>query len=444
MTESMTAAEARRTFLHAQGLARRRPSRRPRDADFKAYLDTQGVLQLDTVNVLARAHYMPLFSRLGPYTQDALDAYLWGVPDGHGAHTFEHWGHEASVMPRDLLPAMHHRMRGGSSWKASTFQRLEHERPGLLAQVRDAVEESGPVTAGDLEHLAPKEGPRGAWWDATHVKVALEYLFITGTVAASRGRHFTRTYDSPLRAWDLPPAGGIDREHREDDAAWGLGQAEARQLLFDRALAATGIGTVKDLCDHFRLPYQAGSREPDVAGGQAWAASAVERGLARWVHVDGWQEPALLAVDGADAPAWHRAASDPGRATGAALLSPFDPVAWFRPRLLRMFGMDYRIEIYTPEHKRVYGYYCLPFLLGDQMVGRVDLKADRKAGALLVQAAWREEQTVRGARRRSDEEIAVALDQELAVMAGWLGLDEVRIAPRGNLAPALASTAATR
>ncbi|WNM26959.1 crosslink repair DNA glycosylase YcaQ family protein [Demequina capsici] len=429
MTDSLSAAQARRTFLDAQGLARRRPSRRPRAADFQAYLESQGVLQLDTVNVLARAHYMPLFSRLGGYDTAALDAHLWGDHAGHSPHVFEHWGHEASVMPRDLLPAMHHRMQGKASWKSRTRARLDRERPGLLEQVRAAVDAEGPVTAGQLEHLAPHEGPRGPWWDTTHVKDALEYLFITGGVAASRGRHFTRTYDSTARAWGLAAA--------DERGGWGLPPAQAHQLLFDRGLAAVGIGTVRDLCDHFRLPFQAGAREAGGAGGPAWAASAVERGLAQWVTVEGWKEPALLATASAGAPAWHRPASDPGRATGAALLSPFDPVCWFRPRLLRMFGMDYRIEIYTPEPKRVFGYYCLPFLLGDQMVGRVDLKADRKAGRLLVQAAWREERTVPGARRRKDDEVGVALRHELELMATWLGLHEVRIAPRGNLAPSL-------
>lgn len=431
----MSAAEARRTFLESQSLARARPSRRPRAQDFQAYLDRQGVLQLDTVNVLARAHYLPFFSRLGPYDRGALDGFLWGDAKGHSAHAFEHWGHEASVMPRDLLPAMHSRMRRTTTWKARTRDRLERERPGLLAEVHEAVNRMGPVTSAELEHLAPHEGPRGPWWDSTHVKVALEHLFIVGEVAASRGRHFARTYDSTLRAWGLPDAGS---DASQPPTGWGLTAPEARQQLFDRAISACGIGTVKDLCDHFRLPYQAGTRTPDIEGGLVWAASAVERGLARWVEVEGWREPALLATATHDAPPSHRPAVTPVRATGAALLSPFDPVCWFRPRLERMFGMEYRIEIYTPEPKRVYGYYCLPFLLGDQIVGRVDLKADRKAGVLRALATWREERPVRGARRRGDDEIASALAVELRVMATWLDLDSIAVAPQGNLAPALA------
>lgn len=430
----LSAAQARRVFLNAQGLARRRPSRRPQDRDFAAYLARQGVLQLDTVNVLARAHYLPLYSRLGPYAPASLDAFLWGAPDGHSAHAFEHWGHEASVMPLDLLPAMHHRMVQATSWKAQRRERIETERPGLIARVAAAVDERGPLIARDLEHLAPVEGTRGSWWDHGHVKDALELLFITGEVAASRGRHFSRTYDAPVRAWGHAPA---------SHGAWGLAAADAHQALFDRALSACGIGTAKDLCDHFRLPYQAGPRTPDVAGGKAWAASAVERGLARWVAVEGWSEPALLAVAEPDPHApWRQAARDPGRATGATLLSPFDPVCWFRPRLQRMFGVDYRIEIYTPEPQRVYGYYALPLLVGDRIVARLDLKADRKRGALLVQAAWREPGRAPGAARMAPERVAQEAAAELGTMRAWLGLDGIEIAPRGDLAAHLESSLA--
>lgn len=411
----MSAAQARRVFLAAQGLARSRASRKVGDSQFGEYLQRQGVLQLDTVNVFARAHYMPVFSRYGPYDTAALDAYLWGDAEGHSAHTFEHWGHEASVMPRDLLPALHHRMVGNSSWKTNVRDRLETERPGLIAAVLDAVREQGPLTAGTLEHLAPRETPRGTWWDSGHVKDALEYLFITGQVVASRARQFQRTYDDTLRVWGVPPAPTGD---------WGLTPDVARQELFDRGLAATGVGTPRDIADHFRLLAPTGMT---IAHAQAWASSAVERGLARWVTVEGWDGPALLAAS----------AVDPGRATGAALLSPFDPVCWYRPRLERMFAVDYRIEIYTPEPKRIYGYYCLPFLLGDQIVARVDLKADRKAKALLVQAAWREPRVAAGARRRSDAEIAQALATELQLACEWLGLSDIVIAERGDLAASL-------
>ncbi len=417
MAQTLSQPESRRIFLHAQGLSRRRPAGAVTERHFGEYLARQGVLQLDTVNVLARAHYLPAFSRYGAYDTARLDAYLWGDHDGHSAHCFEHWGHEASVMPLDMLPLLQHRMAAADNWKARTHARLERDRPGLLAQVRAAVEASGPLVGADLDHLAPRGTSRGGWWDLGDVKVALEYLFFTGQVAASRGRHFARTYDATQRAWGGPPA---------DAGGWGVPDADARQALFDRALAACGVGTPADLCDHFRLKPAA---RPGNAGAAAWAASAVERGLAQWVTVEGWRGPALLAAG----------AQDPGRATGAALLSPFDPVCWYRPRLERVFGMDYRIEIYTPEPKRRYGYYTLPFLLGDQMVGRFDLKADRKAGELLVQAAWREAQAAPGARRRGSDDISAAAATELRLMATWLGLHSVVAKPRGNLADALAA-----
>jgi uncharacterized protein YcaQ len=292
VTTTLSAAEARRVFLAAQGLSRSRPTRRARDRDFAAYLSHQGVLQLDTVNVLARAHYLPFYSRLGPYSVSELDTYLWGDTHGHSAHTFEHWGHEASVMPRELLPAMHFRMVTDNNWKVSRRSHLEAERPGLIAQVRAHINQYGPLTSNQVEHLSPREGTRGTWWDTSHVKDALDLLFFTGDVASSRGKNFSRTYDATERAWGLAPA---------SSGSWGLAAADARQQLFDRALAACGIGLPRDLADHFRLVPGSGSGGAML--GQ-WAQSAVERGLAEWVSVEGWGSPALLAVGGptADAP----------------------------------------------------------------------------------------------------------------------------------------------
>lgn len=400
-------------FLGAQGLTGKRPSRRVRDRDFAAYLDRQGVLQVDSVNVFARAHYMPLFSRLGAYDPAALDAFLWGPPEGHSAHGFEHWGHEAAVMPLDLAPAMLPRVQGDNRWAGWAHGKLEAERPGLVDAVRTAVNEIGPVTANDLEHLAPRDGPKGTWWDYSHVKTALEYLYFRGEIAGSRGRNFTRTYDSLERGW------GKWAAH-----ASPLSLTEARQVFFDRALPAIGIGTLRDIADHFRLLSPKSLTASELP---PFAESAVERGLAQWVTVDGWREPTLLAT-GADVPS---------RATASALLSPFDPVCWFRPRLERMFNVDYRIEIYTPAPKRVYGYYCLPFLLGDDIVARVDLKSDRKARRLVVAAAWREPAVAPGSRKRPDAVVASALRDELALAAAWQGLDEVVVEPRGDLAAAL-------
>lgn len=414
MSADLSASEARRIFLNAQGIATRRPRRRVREADFAQYLDRQGVLQLDSVNVFARAHYMPLFSRYGAYDPAALDEFLWGPPDGHGAHGFEHWGHEAAVMPLSLLPAMRPRMTKDGRWAKATRERLRAESPGLIEDVLAAVNERGPVTAGDLEHLSPRQRPKGTWWDYSHVKLALEYLFLVGDVAGSRGRNFTRTYDSTERAW------GEAAAH-----APALSLTEGRQLFFDHAIGSVGVGTLRDIADHFRLLAPKSLTASELP---PFAESAVERGLAQWVSVEGWSEPTLLATG----------AADPGRATASALLSPFDPVCWFRPRLERMFAVDYRIEIYTPAPKRQYGYYCLPFLLGDQIVARVDLKADRKNKALVVLAAWREPGTAPGARRRPDTAVASALREELATAAAWQGLETVVVEPRGDLAAALA------
>lgn len=407
--EALTPAEARRIFLHAQDLARKRPSRRAKATHFRAYLQRQGVLQLDSVNVLARAHYMPLYSRLGPYDTKALDHYLWS-----SGETFEHWGHEASVMPIRLLPHLRHRMdHHGARWRQYVQNNLEKKQPGFLAAVEEAIQAQGPLTAADLAHLEPDAGrKRGSWWDRSDTKQALEYMFFSGRAAVAGRPNFQRLYGAPAQVWG---------EHHAKPA---LPVDQAQQELFDLALQASGIGTSHDFGDHFRF-----KKTP----AKAMADSAVERGLARWVKVQGWDEPALLATG----------AEDPGRAAGAALLSPFDPACWYRERLIRMFGMHYRIEIYVPEPKRQYGYYTLPFLLGDQMVGRVDLKADRKAGALLVQSAWEETRPAPGARKRGREEVAAAMAGELRLMAHWLGLEDVVVRPAGTLAPALAAAVGT-
>lgn len=408
MRGTLSAAQVRRIFLNAQGLARKRASssRRIGPGHFRDYLRRQGVLQLDSVNVLARAHYMPLYSRYGPYRHADLDEYLWSSRE-----TFEHWGHEASVLPIELLPLLRFRMDDKHWLNTNVGSYLEKKSPGLVEKVEEAVRQHGPLTAADIAHLDndSKRGS-GGWWNNSDVKWALDMLFYVGRVAISGRPGFQRLYDSPERTWG------------EHAAKPGLSKDEARQQLFDIALAATGIGTPGDIGDHFRI-----KKTPS----KALAESAVERGLGTWVEVEGWKERAVLATG----------AADPGRATGNALLSPFDPVCWYRDRLERMFACEYRIEIYTPAPKRKYGYYCLMFLLGDQIVARVDLKADRKAdkgaGALLVQASWREESVAPGARRRGDDEVAFALAEELRLMAHWLGLAEVRVEPKGDLAPAL-------
>lgn len=400
MLETLSAPQARRVFLHAQGLARKRPPGKVGEAHFRAYLERQRVLQLDSVNVLVRAHYMPVFSRFGGYDREALDRYLWS-----SGEVFEHWGHEASTMPISLLPLMRYRMESGDDrWGRPIRDRQKRVGERLIERVEEAVHAHGPLSTADLAHLDPEPmRRRGSWWDLSDTKLALEYLFLTGRAAVAARPNFRRRYAAPANVWGA----------HESLAA--VPRALAQQQLFDDAIGAVGIGTLDDLADHFRI-YKAPLKR--------LARSAVERGLARWVSVEGWTAPTLMA----------EGAADPGRATGAALLSPFDPVAWYRERLLRMFGMHYRIEIYTPAPKRVYGYYTLPFLLGDQLVARVDLKADRKASALLARATWLEEKPAPGARRRAAGEVAAALALELGRMADWLALDDVAAEPVGTLA----------
>ena len=406
-TETLTPTEARRIFLAAQSLARKRRGKRIGDKQFRDYLNRQGVLQLDSVNVLARAHYLPLFSRFGPYPTEKLDRYLWS-----SGEAFEHWGHEASVMPRRLLPLLRHRMEEQESRWARYVRNKLDKSPGFLTGIEGAIQDKGPLTAADLTELDPGAGQRrGSWWDWSDAKLALEFMFFTGRAAVAGRPNFQRLYGAPAKVW------GADHQ------VPGVARQEARQALFDHALAAAGIGTAGDIGDHFRIKK---------SHAKPLADSAVARGLARRVKVQGWDEPALLAA----------AAEDPGRATGAALLSPFDPVCWYRDRMIRMFGMHYRIEIYTPAHKRIYGYYTLPFLLGDQLVARVDLKADRKSSELLVQSSWQEEQAAPGGRRRGADEIAAALASELRLVADWLGLGAVVVKPAGTLAPALALSVA--
>lgn len=400
---TLSLAEARRVFLHAQGLARRRT--RPRasasssasaNEAFRAYLARQGVLQLDSVNVLVRAHYMPLFSRLGAYDRAALDAYLWS-----SGETFEHWGHEASVMPIRFLPHLRHRMDALGARTRRWLDAAEAKRPGFFASVQAALAARGTATSAELAHLEPSGAKRrGSFWDRSDTKRALESLFFGGQAAVAGRPQFQRRYGAPEQVWGAHAG------------APALPADEAQQALFDHALVATALGTAHDVGDHFRLPK---------TRVRALAASAVARGRARWVRVDGWDEPALLA----------EGATDPGRAGGAALLSPFDPVCWYRPRLLRLFGMHYRIEIYTPASRRKHGYYVLPFLLGGQMAARVDLKADRAAGAILVQSAWIE------AGEADAAGVAAELARELRRMAAWLGLGDVKVTRAGTLAPAL-------
>jgi uncharacterized protein YcaQ len=349
-----------------------------------------GLLQIDSVNVLVRSHELPLFARLGPHPRALVGDAL------RDHELFEYWVHEASFVPTEQYPL--HRWRMQEPFRWPSFRRRIHRLGKYVDQVYQRVAAEGPLVASDLE---ARVGKRGTWWDYDDGKTALEALFFSGRVAVRRrARDFARVYDLPERV--------IPREVLDRPA---LSANEAHKELLVRAARYHGVGSLKDLADYHRLtPTRC----------KAAVAELVEEGRLLPATVEGWDRPAYL----------HPASPAPRRTGARALLSPFDPVVWNRERALRMFGFHYRIELYTPAPKRRFGYYVLPFLLGDALVGRVDLKADRASGALLVQHAWLEP----GADERK---VASELMEELRLMASWLELERVVCTGRGDLGPRL-------
>ena len=396
--ESLSLAQARRIALAAQGFAEPAAAGPPDVRRLRRAAERLGVLQVDSVNVLLRAHYMPLFSRLGPYPMDQLDRLAGRAP----RRLFEYWGHEASLLPVRLHPHLRWRMELGHQWGIA---RWASERPDFVRWVLDEVRDQGPLTAREIEHDAPRT--KDHWgWNWSEVKKSLEVLFWEGKVAAARRNgSFERVYDLPERV--LPG---------EVVNAPTPSRAEAHVELIRTAAAALGVATEPDLRDYYRLA---------PAESRAAVAELVEAGELQPVAVEGWRHPAYLSPG----------ARMPRRVDAAALLSPFDPLIWERSRTERLFGFRYRIEIYVPAPKRVHGYYVLPFLLGDKVVARVDLKADRKTGVLRIPAAW--------AEPNGAADVPAALAGELRRMAGWLGLDEVAAPERGDLAGALSAALAT-
>jgi uncharacterized protein YcaQ len=384
--------------LAAQGFADPAPDRTPDGWTLRRVLDRVGLFQIDSVNVLQRAHYLPLFSRAGPYPLELLERAAWRAP----RRLFEYWGHEASLLPVTTQPLLRWRMEraGEDAWGG--IQRVASERPDLVADVLEEVRASGPVAASEvLEHERPKR--TGPWWDWSDVKRAFEWLFWSGQITSARRRGFERLYDLPERV--LPPEVIATPTPSEEDAQRELVRIAAR---------ACGVAAERDLRDYFRLP---------VAAARARVAELVEAGELWPVEVEGWSAPAYVDPE----------ARLPRSVSARALVGPFDSLVWERPRVERLFGFRYRIEIYVPAPKRVHGYYVLPFLLGDRLVARVDLKADRAAGVLRVQAAHAEPD--------APPETAEALAGELASMAGWLELGGVEVERRGDLATPLAQAA---
>ncbi|WP_448609636.1 winged helix-turn-helix domain-containing protein [Geodermatophilus sp. URMC 60] len=399
VTDRLPAALARRIALAAQGFADPRPQGVVDGRQLRRMTSRLAVLQIDSVNVLSRAHYLPAFSRLGPYPRQALDDLA-----GRRRELFEYWAHEASLLPVRLHPYLRWRMAAAEEHAWGSMVRIQRERPGYVSEVLERVRAAGPLKASDLAE--PRPDRPGSMWNWHAGKVALEWLFYTGVIT-TRGRTagFERVYDLTER---VLPATVLQVPTPEP--------ADAVRELVRTAARALGVATERDLRDYFRL-------RPPAA--RAAIAELVDTGELVPVEVAGWSAPAWLDPE-ARRPRWVRA---------RALLSPFDSLVWERPRVERLFGFRYRLEIYTPAAQRVHGYYVLPFLLGDRLVARVDLKADRQAGVLRVQAAFAEDGVDR-------TEVAAALAEELALMAGWMLLDAVVVGERGDLAAELAAAVA--
>ena len=397
MTTRLSADAARRIALAAQGFTRPRPSGRVTRQHLRRVFDDIGLIQVDSVNVLVRSQELPLFARLGAHPRTL-------IPDAVAAgELFEYWAHVASIVPSKHLPLFRWRMAAMVDGRYA--RHFTQRRPGMLEKVLDQVRDRGPLAIGDVEGRVRNPG---TWWNWDDAKLALEILFDQGVVTVTRRPNdFARLYDLIERV--VPD---------EVLAAAPIPEPDARQQLLLLAARSLGVATLKDLGDYYRL--NATTLKPIVEG-------LVADGSLIAVEVDGWKKPAFL----------HPEAAAPRRVTGRALLSPFDSLIWFRERTERLFAFNYRIEIYTPQPKRIYGYYVLPFLLDGQLVGRVDLKADRGAGVLRVQASWVEDDLDNPLDRPA---VAEQLAAELAEMAGWLGLDGgVVAAARGNLAKDLLS-----
>lgn len=381
--ETISLPQARRIALAAQGFANRRSGSVSRQTVARI-MRRVGLFQIDSVNVVTRAHYMPFFSRAGPYPQPLLDRTLSNKP----RLSFEYWAHEASLLPVETQPFLRWRIARARDGRGiyGGLARFGREHRPFIDRIQSEVEKCGPLTAADIE------GHRGAsgWWEWSDAKRALEWLFWAGFVTTqSRGPNFERRYDLTERV--------LPRHVIETPTP---APPDAQRALIEIAARALGIATRSDLRDYFRLA-------PDDAYPRI--GELVEEGALLPVSVRGWPQTAYL----------HRDAKRPRKISGAALLAPFDPLVWERSRAERLFDFRYRLEIYTPAHKRVHGYYVYPFLLDERIVARVDLKADRKAGVLRLLAAHEEPS--------APPETAVRLLDSLREMSDWLGLERVEV-----------------
>jgi len=385
----LRADQARRIALAAQGFDRPRPRGRIDIRHVRRVVDHLDLLQIDAVQTVERAQYLPLFSRLGPYPRDLLDDAVYRRHE-----LYEAWAHEASLVKVERWPLLQYRRH---HWSSRRAERLERDQPGYLDTVLKEVAAHGPLTVADLSDPGERTGP---WWGWSPGKTALEALFAHGHVAIAERRGQTRRYDLTER---VIPAAVLAQPPADTPEAY-------RELLCVAA-RTQGVATAGDLIDYYRL--HAPTARPLLA-------QLVHEGALEPVEIEGWP-PAYR---------WPQARL-PRRIDAAALLAPFDPLVWCRPRVERLFDFHYRLEFYVPAEKREYGYYVMPFLLGDELVARVDVKADRRAGALRVPAAYVED----GHRPAS---IAGPLLDELHELAAWVGLSSVQVDERGSLGPALA------
>jgi uncharacterized protein len=389
----LTIDQARRYALGAQGFADPPPTGRVDVRHFRRVVDRIGLVQLDSVNVFSRTHYMPFFSRLGVYDRAALDAWLWG-----SGEMFEYWGHEASLIPVRDHKLWGWRMNGTFNWARLETMRREH--PEYLDQVLEQVRDRGPLKTADLHDPGQRDGT--SMWGWSKGKVALEALFMGGKVTTAHRPNFTRMYDLSERV--------IPDVHFD---AQGLEREEAQSILLLKAARSMGVATAADLADYHRI------RMPE-------ARPLIERlsdeGELVDVEVEGWGRAGYL----------HPEARLPRKIVGRALLSPFDNLVWYRDRIERLWDFHYRIEIYVPEPKRVYGYYVLPFLLDGELVARVDLKTDRKKQSLVAKGVFAEPGVDRA-------RVARELRAELELTSSWLGLEDVVVGRDGDLADAVRS-----
>lgn len=388
----ITNDQAKRFALAAQGFNEPRPSGRIDRRHFRKVVDRVGLIQIDSVNYFSRAHFMPFFSRLGVYDRDALDRWLWG-----SGEMFEYWGHEASLIPVEHHQLFRWQMDRGANWKA--MHRLQEKEPEYIEDVFAQVSERGPLQTSDLEDTGTRPGR--SMWNWNTGKLALEILFIEGRVTTShRPSNFVRMYDLPERV--------IDRQHLDTPS---LPPDVAQAELLVEAARSMGVATADDLGDYYRI------RMPLT---RPLVAALVEQGELVEVEVEGWDKPGFL----------HPDATLPRKLRATSLLSPFDNLIWYRPRVERLWDFHYRIEIYVPEPKRVYGYYVLPFLMDGELVARVDLKTDRQESVLRVKGAFAEPGTDR-------EAIAAELMPEIERIAGWLDMSDVSVEKNGDLSPTL-------